>query len=496
MNLGERLRTLPLRRRLVAGFAAAMLVLLTAAGAVVYWRVQYALDRGLDTELRSARAVIIPLVDAAGHVTSPEAADATGTGWQVLGADGSVLDSGGAAPGRTLVPDSALPATGSRTLDVGSMLPIAAAPYRVEVTALGSTDGATDGATAGAASYVLVGVRRDHRDEALRELLLQMSLAGVGALVVASLVGDQLARLALRPVERYRRRAAEIASGSGHRRLDVPSRRDDEVTRLGHTLNEMLGALEESLTRERQFVGDASHELRTPLTLLRTRVQLARRRERSVAEHEAVLDELAVDVARLADLAEQLLELDRTSSSHDSSGDLVDLGEVVAAEVGRWRAAHPDRADGVVVDEPAARVHAAVGRQALERIVTNLLANALAHGSAPVRVVVRREGAHAVLQVVDEGPGMAPEMLAQATRRFSRAPEARARPGAGLGLSLVEHLVVSAGGELRLCHAGHHASTGVAADVACLHDDRMTATVLLPVAPARDAFTKSSSSDS
>ncbi|KRE94310.1 histidine kinase [Nocardioides sp. Soil774] len=488
MNLGERLRTLPLRRRLVAGFAAAMLVLLTAAGAVVYWRVQYALDRGLDTELRSARAVIIPLVDAAGHVTSPEAADATGTGWQVLGADGSVLDSGGAAPGRTLVPDSALPATGSRTLDVGSMLPIAAAPYRVEVTVLGATDGA--------ASYVLVGVRRDHRDEALRELLLQMSLAGVGALVVASLVGDQLARLALRPVERYRRRASEIASGSGHRRLEVPTRRDDEVTRLGHTLNEMLGALEESLTRERQFVGDASHELRTPLTLLRTRIQLARRRERSVAEHEAVLDELAVDVARLADLAEQLLELDRTSSSHGSSGDLVDLGEVVAAEVGRWRAAHPDRADGVVVDEPDARVHAAVGRQALERIVTNLLANALAHGSAPVRVVVRREGGHAVLQVADEGPGMDPDMLAQATRRFSRAPEARARPGAGLGLSLVEHLAVSAGGELRLCHAGHHASTGVAADVECLHDDRMTATVLLPVAPARNAFTKSSSSDS
>ena len=58
MNVGERLRSLPLRTRLVAGFAAAMLVLLTAAGAFVYWRVQYALDRGLDTELTSARSVI------------------------------------------------------------------------------------------------------------------------------------------------------------------------------------------------------------------------------------------------------------------------------------------------------------------------------------------------------------------------------------------------------------------------------------------------------
>ena len=474
MSTRDRLRALPLRTRLVAGFSAAMLVLLTAAGAVVYWRVQYALDRGLDSELGSAAAVIAPLVGTDGTVASPAAADATGTGWQVLAADGSVLDAGGPAPARPLVRERDLPRTGSLTLDVGSMLPIAAAPYRVEVTALGPDAG-------GAAAYVLVGVRRDHRDEALRELLLQMSLAGVGARRGASRGGDQLARLALRPVERYRRRAEDIATGSGHRRLEVPARRDDEVTRLGHTLNEMLGALEESLLRERQFVGDASHELRTPLTLLRSRVQLARRRERSVAEHEAVLDELAVDVERLADLAEQLLELDRASSAQESA-ERTDLGDVAEAEVGRWRSAHPDRVDDVVLDEPAARVHAAAGRQVLERIVTNLLTNALVHGGAPVRVVVRRDGAHAVLQVVDDGPGMGPGMLAQATRRFSRAPEARARPGAGLGLALVEHLVVRAGGELRLCHAGHHTSTGVPTGPACGHDDRMTVTVLLPVA--------------
>ena len=479
MKAPARLRALPLRTRLVAGFAAAMLVLLTVAGAVVYWRVQYALDRGLDSELGSAAGVVAPLVGPDGRVTSRAAADATGTGWQVLGPDGSVLDVGGPAPRRPLVPAGELPRSGSTTLDVGTMLPIADAPYRVEVTAIG--DGL--GTAGGAASYVLVGVRRDHRDEALRELLLQMSLAGAGALVVASLVGDQLARLALRPVERYRRGAADIAAGSGHRRLEVPAGRDDEVTRLGHTLNDMLGALDESLDRERQFVGDASHELRTPLTLLRSRIQLARRRPRSVAEHEAVLDELALDVTRLADLAEQLLELDRETSSEPSepSAQEVDLGEVAAAEVGRWRAAHPDRAEDVVLEEPAAAVDAGIGRHALERIVTNLLANALVHGAPPVRVVVRRDAGHAVLQVVDHGSGMAPDALTQATRRFSRAPEARSRPGAGLGLALVEHLVVRAGGELRLCHAGHHVSTGVAADVACVHDDRMTATVLLPV---------------
>jgi two-component system OmpR family sensor kinase len=219
-----RVSHLPLRLRLVAGFSAAMLILLVAAGAFVYWRVEYALDRGLDTELEQATAVITPLVAPDGTVSSPESADATGTGWQVLSPDGEVLDAGGPAPQRSLVSQARLRQVGddAHTFDVGTLLPASDEPYRLRVTPL-----------TGPAGYLLVGVRRDHRDEALRELLLQLTLAGLGALVVASVVGDLLARAALAPVERYRRRAAEIAAGAADLRLDVPAGRDDEVTRLG-----------------------------------------------------------------------------------------------------------------------------------------------------------------------------------------------------------------------------------------------------------------------
>jgi signal transduction histidine kinase len=74
---------------------------------------------------------------------------------------------------------------------------------------------------------------------------------------------------------------------------------------------------------------------------------------------------------------------------------------------------------------------------------------------------------------------MPPELLGEATRRFTRAPEARARAGAGLGLSIVEQIVVTAGGELRLCSGGHHTSAGRATEVPCYHDGRMTVTVVL-----------------
>jgi signal transduction histidine kinase len=465
---------LPIRVRLVAGFSVAMFVLLTAAGAFVYWRVEYALDRGLDTELARAGAVITPLVGTDGVVGSPAAADATGLAWQVLGTDGEVLDSGGPAPAKPLLSATQLGTVGSsghRTFDVGSLLPISDEPYRVRVSPIADRSG-------GGAAYLLVGVRRDHRDEALRELLVQLGIAGFVALAIASVVGYFLARLALDPVERYRRRAAEIAGGAADLRLDVPPARDDEVTRLGHTLNEMLSALELALDRERQFVNDASHELRTPLTLLKSRIQLARRRTRTVAEHERTLDELEVDVTRLAALAEQLLDLNRDRTEPSGPSDVV---EVVSSVVERWRVARPDRASEISLRTPSQPALARIDPHGLERVVTNLLDNAFTHGRPPVRVRVRAAGDHTVLEVSDAGPGMPAELLGEATHRFHRAAEARSRPGAGLGLSIVEELVTGAGGELRLCHGGCHTSIGSPADVDCEHDAAMTVTVVLPL---------------
>ncbi|WP_344048509.1 HAMP domain-containing sensor histidine kinase [Nocardioides panacihumi] len=453
---------LPLRTRLVAGFLVAMLVLLSAAGAFVYWRVQLALDGGLDNDLANATSTITPLVSPDGHVNSPSA-DATGAGWQVLSPEGEVIGAGGTAPDRELLSERQLPRSGERTLDVGSVFrDNDLGTYRVRVTRL------SDG------KLLLVAVRRDHRDEALRELVAQLVIAGTVSLAIAALVGDRLARAALRPVERYRRSAAEIAGGAGDLRLDVPEARDDEVTRLGHTLNEMLGALEESMARERRFVNDASHELRTPLTLLRSRIQLARRRPRSVEDHERILDELAVDVARLTELTEQLLDLGTPTVGGSS-----DAVAVAEALVQRSLAADPDRTLTVTA---GGRAVVGLPERAVERIVTNLVDNAFTHGAPPVSVRVRTTGSYAVIAVSDAGPGMSSELLASAPGRFTRSPEARSRPGSGLGLSLVEGLATAAGGQLRLCHAGQHVNHGPSLPVECDHGPEMTVSVVLPLA--------------
>lgn len=456
---------LPLRVRLVAGFSVATFVVLLAAGAFVYWRVEYALDADLDAELAQAVGTIDPLIGASGAVTNRETAEATGVAWQVVGADGAVLDRGGPAGAEPMVDPGR--GTTARTVNVGDLLPAARQPYRVRIVAAGPQG-----------AHLLVGARRDHRDEALRELVLQLVLAGLGTLLVTAFVGDRLARAALRPVERYRQQAAAIAAGATDLRLDVPPGRDDEVTRLGHTFNDMLAALERALDRERQFVNEASHELRTPITLLTGRIQLARRRRRTPEEHEHVLAELEIDLARLARLADQLLALGAAAQAGAASGD---LAAVTSRLVDQRRLVEPARAGDLVLEVPATGVPVLLDELDIERLVTNLLANADAHGSPPVEVVVDQPAPGlARITVADTGSGMPADLLGTATKRFARAEEARSRPGAGLGLALVEAVVTRAGGELRLCHDGVHHAHGHPQPVACTHDGRMTATVLLP----------------
>jgi signal transduction histidine kinase len=188
-----------------------------------------------------------------------------------------------------------------------------------------------------------------------------------------------------------------------------------------------------------------------------------------------------VDVSRLADLAEQLLALGPASLSTEGTSD---VSRVVSGVVERRRLARPEQAHQVTVEVPTAPAVAAIEPHALERIITNLVENAFAHGQPPVQVRVWTAQHNVAIQVTDAGPGMPSELLAQATGRFTRSPDARARPGAGLGLALVEQLVLAAGGELRLCHAGHHVTRGTTTALACGHGDAMTMTVILPIADA------------
>ena len=484
MSAAARLARLPLRRRLVGGFALAMAVVLLASGAFVYWRVAFALDRRLDSDLVDESANVRALLQPDGTLQDASRLGSTPalSNFQVLAADGSVVSSGpglGRAPVLT-APQLAAARAGVVTVELGSMLPVSDRPFRLRAEPVSDL-------------VLVVAVRRDTRDEALRELLVQLAVAGLGTLVITTFVGDRLARAALRPVERYRVQAAQVTTGATGLRLDVPPERDDEVTRLGHTLNTMLDALERSLDRERRFLQDASHELRTPLTLLRTRTQVALSRPRSPEELTQTLRELDTDVRELSALADALLRLGTLAETGAAPAGVAAPGDVAAVLRGLHArtGAGPDDTGlpaSWSLTLPEATPPVGLPEAQVRQVVHNLLVNAALHGHPPVEVDVRVAdgGQVVVLTVHDAGDELTAADLPRAAERFRRSEHARSRPGAGLGLSLVLALLDPAGGELRLCSDGAHQRYRQRFDVACAHPGAgTTASVLLPVATKR-----------
>ena len=287
---------------------------------------------------------------------------------------------------------------------------------------------------------LVVGASTDARGETLEGLLTQLIVAAPIALVLASLLAYGLATAALRPVESMRRRAAAIVPSERGQRLPVPDT-DDEIARLGETLNDLLGRLESALERERRFVADASHELRTPLALLRGELELAQRRPRSREELESAVASAAEEAERLASLADDLLVLARA----DAGGLVLRRDHVRVRDVAETVGARFDRNAAVSVEAPA-ELEVVGDRARLEQALTNLVDNALRHGGGSVRIVAGADNGSVELHVLDDGPGFDDGFAAEAFERFSRADAARADGGAGLGLSIARAIAQAHGG--------------------------------------------------
>jgi two-component system, OmpR family, sensor kinase len=313
-------------------------------------------------------------------------------------------------------------------------------------------DGAADGEDQ--AVVIVVGSPLD-QIERTRRLLLAALLAGGLALSMLTTAGAWLlAGAALRPVQRMTDEAATIANlteagtiSGLSRRLEIPPGKD-EIAYLGLTFNDLLDRVEESVQRERSFVDDASHELRTPLSILRGELELAAAHPGDSTEQQQLVHRLAREVDRLAHLADDLLVLARAHGGASADSARLDLLSIATRVAGRMPQANPPiRIDvnGDVAPVLWRSDHA-------ERVLTNLMSNALrfARYRVDVQVTVL---AHAVrLTVSDDGPGFPADFLPRAFERFAIADKARGKrqSGTGLGLAIVRELTESAGGTVEV----------------------------------------------
>ncbi|HWF57873.1 MAG TPA: HAMP domain-containing sensor histidine kinase [Candidatus Dormibacteraeota bacterium] len=303
------------------------------------------------------------------------------------------------------------------------------------------------------------------QDRVLGDELTLLAAGGAAALLIALIAGVLLTSRALRPLQRLTATAQRLAGGDLRARSGVESRHD-EIGVLARSFDEMAARIEESFAaqqaseeRTRRFIADASHELRTPVTALKGYIDVIRRgATRDAQALDAALEAMAKEAERMRLLVLDLLTLARVDARQASAPELIDLGAAVADHLDEGVPGMPERLERQLQPDVLARID----RNALATIVRNLLVNACqyAPGAAQswrTRVV----GDRAVIEVEDQGPGIADADLAHLFERFYRGEKTRAREegGSGLGLSIVQGLARAAGGDVAIASAEGHGTT-------------------------------------
>jgi two-component system OmpR family sensor kinase len=442
-----------LRTRLLAGMAVVSMVLV-AAGVIIVNTTETHLVKQVDDQLAAS---IRPNQDPARFGNPPPATPSGTNGARPPSAlylarvvDGSVtvlftpdIAAGSGVPTFTAARAAAAARTGG---DFTAGSNHGSGRYRLR--AVSFADGST----------LVGGLSLHDVDASVHRLVVVLGAVAAIVIAILGLVVFWVLRLGVRPIKRMTRTAAEIAAGDLSSRVPEAAR-GTEASDLGVALNAMMTRIELAFAertateaRLRRFVADASHELRTPVTTIRGYAELYR--------HGGLTDPDQLDQAmlrterealRMSSLVDDLLLLARLDEGRPLACAPIDLGVLGVDAAADARAVAPDRA---VTADVQAGVTIDGDEDRLRQVVGNLVGNALAHtpDGTTVAVCVRGDAGRAVLEVHDDGPGMAPEVACRAFERFSRADESRSRHagGSGLGLAIVHAIVVAHGGAVSL----------------------------------------------
>jgi signal transduction histidine kinase len=293
-------------------------------------------------------------------------------------------------------------------------------------------------------------VREQVADRALGDLRWQYGLALVGTTGLSLLLGWTASGRALQPVSEITGTARRISEDRLDERIDLRGP-DDELKQLADTIDGMLARLDAAFESQRRFVANASHELRTPLTVIRAEIDVALSNpEPDPAELRAMAETVRDATKRSEHLIESLLLLAR-SDAGALRREAVDLD--AAARLSLDHLASEIRNRRLEVRAALHRAPAAGDRRLIERLVANLIENAVRHNrdGGLVSITTEPAGDRVVIRVVNSGRPLPQVPKERILQPFERTPAANGdHRGVGLGLSIVRSVVQAHDGELRL----------------------------------------------
>ncbi|MBC8096297.1 MAG: HAMP domain-containing protein [Akkermansiaceae bacterium] len=279
-------------------------------------------------------------------------------------------------------------------------------------------------------------------------------LSGVGGVILLfGLAGGWwLVSRAIRPVQEISGTALKISAGDLSQRINVAETKS-ELGQLAGVLNSTFSRLESAFTQQQQFTSDAAHELRTPVSVMLTQAQTSLTRERSAAEYRETVEACQRSAQRMRRLIESLLELARLDAGQETMRrSSFDVARVVTDCVELIRPLAAQR--NIALHTELVGAECLGDSERIGQVITNLLTNAVHYNkdNGDIRVTLRREGEFVLVQVADNGPGIAPEHLPNIFRRFYRADAARtaSQGRSGLGLAISKAIVEAHGGALEV----------------------------------------------
>jgi signal transduction histidine kinase len=257
---------------------------------------------------------------------------------------------------------------------------------------------------------------------------------------------------ALAPVDAMRAEVDRIEATDLSGRVRAGSS-DDEIAKLGLTLNRMLDRLEDAASRQALFAAAASHELRSPLSAIRTELEVGLAYPDRTEWPRVAADSL-IEVARLEELTRDLRTLTRSRSMEASVARPIDLGAVVAEQVAIRRSA-----GGVHYRTELTTGEIAADADAVVRVIRNLFDNAERHAASEILVTVSSDPTGVTLVVANDGPAIAADERERIFEPFMRLDEARSLDvgGSGLGLAIARSIMTAIGGSITAVEIAHGA---------------------------------------
>ncbi|MDQ1636674.1 MAG: two-component system, OmpR family, sensor kinase [Pyrinomonadaceae bacterium] len=315
--------------------------------------------------------------------------------------------------------------------------------------------------------FVFANSLRD-QEQALEQAREAFYIAIPIALVIASLGGYFLARKSLAPVVTMGERAARIGASNLDERIPVPEN-NQELGRLAGIFNKLLARLDQSFAQQKRFMADASHELRTPVAVICGESEVSLSREaRDPSELRESLAIVNDEGRRLTRMVEDLFTLARADAGEYPLV-LADfyLDESVNESVRSVRSLAAQKGLEVFYQPPAREIPFRGDEALVQRMVLNLIHNAIkytpAHGR--VQVAIKQNHDEAEIVISDTGPGIPADARAHVFERFYRADKARSRDeslngsGAGLGLSIAKWVAELHGGTIVLDNTNPEGAT-------------------------------------